>query len=226
MSRPRDQLFLHEEILLLALRDQEGTTEPGSTYEYALGGAILAELLLNERIKLEQVRRKKLVDFVSARPLRDPVLDECLGKVADAKRRADAQAWVSRFAGAKKLKHRIAEQLCDRGILRAEDAKVLFVFTRKVYPERNPAPERALVERMRKAVFTETRDVDPRTVVLISLAKAADLLKIPFDKKRLKERRKRIEQLISGELTGKAAREAADAAEAATEAAVLICCIS
>ena len=180
---------------------------------------------MSERIELEQVRRKKLVNLSSARPLGDPVIDECLERVATANRRADPQTWVSRFASARSLKHRIAERLCDRGILRAEDARVPFVFTRKVYPQRNPAPERALIERLRRAVFTGTRRVDPQTVALLSLAKTADLLKVPFDRKRLKERRKRIEQLINGEMAGKAVKEAADAAGAAA-AAVLICCIS
>ncbi len=38
----RDGLFFHEEIMLLALRDEEGTPEWGTMYEYAIGGAILA----------------------------------------------------------------------------------------------------------------------------------------------------------------------------------------
>ena len=42
----RDRLTLHEEILLLALRDEEGTIASGTNYSYALGGAILAELIL------------------------------------------------------------------------------------------------------------------------------------------------------------------------------------
>ena len=41
-------LFLHEEILLLALRDEEGTIA-GAMYQYAIGGALLAELLLQTR---------------------------------------------------------------------------------------------------------------------------------------------------------------------------------
>jgi hypothetical protein len=226
MNKARDQLFLHEEILLLALKDRKGTTELGSTYEYAIAGAILAELLLNKRVELKPVKRKKLVNVTNAKPLGDPVIDECLDRVANAKRRADAQTWMSRFSSAKKLKQRIADRLCDRGVLRAEDAKVVWVFSRKVYPERDPAPERALIERMRQAIFTDTRAVDPRTIVLISLAKTADLLKVPFDKRQLEGRKDRIEQLVAGELIGSAAKEAAAAAEAATETAVLICCIS
>ena len=44
----KDQLLLHEEVLLLALRDEKGTIASGTMYQYALGGAILAELLLKD----------------------------------------------------------------------------------------------------------------------------------------------------------------------------------
>src|SRR5215471_17800660 len=51
-------LFLYEEILLLALRDGEGTMPLGTMYEYAVGGALLAELSLSGRIRLDSSRRK------------------------------------------------------------------------------------------------------------------------------------------------------------------------
>lgn len=202
---------------------KEGTIAFGANYSFAVGGAILAEVLLRQHIEIEETKRRKLVNLIDPAPLGEPVVDECLEKISSAKRRANAQTSVSRFASVKKLKHRIAEGLCDRGILRADDAKVLLFFARKVYPERNPAPERAMIERMRRAIFTDTDNVDPRTVVLISLAKATDLLRIPLDKKRLKERKRRIQQLVDGEIMGKATREAVEAAQAA-QAAVAICC--
>ena len=46
-------LFLHEEVMLLALRDEEGTIASGTMYQYAIGAAILAELLVpSAQIKL------------------------------------------------------------------------------------------------------------------------------------------------------------------------------
>ena len=37
-----DNLFLYEEIMLLALKDEEGTIASGTMYNYADGGAIIA----------------------------------------------------------------------------------------------------------------------------------------------------------------------------------------
>jgi len=216
-----NNLYLHEEIMLLALRDEEGTIAAGPTYQYAIGAAVLSELLLSQRITIDQSNKKKLVDLVGSTPLGEPLLDHCLEKIASAKRRAALQTWVSRFAGVKNLKHLIARRLCQRGILRADEDKVLLIFTRKIYPEVNPQPERELIERLRGAIFTDAMDIDPRTVVLVSLANAAGLLKVVFDKKILKTRKKRIEKLVNGEIAGKAAQEAIQA----MQAAVVVACI-
>jgi len=217
-----DTLFLHEEVLLLALRDKEGTIASGTMYQYAIGGAILSELLLRKRIKVDESNKKKLVDLVSATPVGEPLMDECLGKIAKAKRRAALKTWVSRFATVKKLKQRLAEQLCERRILKANKGEVLLIFTRKIYPEVNPLPEKRIIERLRKAIFTETRDVDPRTAVLVSLANSTSLLKVIFDKKKIKSRKKRIESIVNGEMTGKAAKEAIEAMQAAVFVAVFV----
>ena len=210
-----DQMFLHEEILLLALRDQKGTIASGTNYRYAIGGAILAELILEGRVAVDAEKKKKFLRVVDSRPFGDPVLDECLEKVTGARKRAQLRAWVSRFAGVKKLKDKVAQQLCRKGILRTDEDKVLLIFKRKLYPELNPRPERQIMKRLETAIFTDTQTVKPRTAVLLSLAKSADVLKVNFDRKELKRRKKRIEQIINGEVAGKATKEAIEAMQAA-----------
>jgi Golgi phosphoprotein 3 len=217
----QNTLFLHEEILLLALRDKEGTIASGTMYQYAIGAALLAELLLSKRIEVEQQSKRKLVNLIDPTPLGEPLIDECLNKISSAKRRAVLQTWVSRFTGVKNLKHLVAKQLCRCGILRAEEDKVLLLFTRKIYPEINAVPERELIRRLEHAIFTDTKDIDLRTVVLLSLANSTGILKVVFDKKKLKSRKARIEQIVNGEITGKAATEAIQA----IQAAVMVACI-
>ena len=221
MTTHGTSLCLHEEIMLLALRDREGTFVSGPMYSHAMGGAILAELLMANRITVED-GKENFAAVVSKKPVGDAVIDEALEKMATAKRRAALQTWVQRFARLRQLRHRVARGLCERGILRAEEGTVLLLFKRTVYPEIDPLPERKLIERLRKAVFTETRQVDPRTVVLVSLAHSAGLLRIPFDKKKLKGRKKRIERLVNGEVMGKATREAVQAAQAAVMVACMV----
>ena len=51
----QNQLHIYEEILLLALRDKKGTIFYDVHYPQALAAAILAELLLTKKVKLEIV---------------------------------------------------------------------------------------------------------------------------------------------------------------------------
>ena len=127
-------LALYEEILLLALRDREGTVPAATQCQTALGGAILAELLVTQRIEIDGHKRSLRVTLKDKRPLGDSILDECLAKVATAKRSAQAQTWVQRFAMLRNLKRRVAARLCDRGILRADRSSVLWIFSRLVFP--------------------------------------------------------------------------------------------
>ena len=216
-----DNLFLYEEIMLLALKDEEGTIASGAMYNYAVGGAIIAELLLNQRIAVDESKKKKLVSVINTELLNDPLIDEWLIKMNSAKRRKTLQDWVSRIANTKDLKHRIALQLCQRGILKMDEKSILLLFTQRIYPEINPEPEREIINRLHKTIFTDTDDIDARTIVLLSLAKSANILTVIFGKKEIKQRKKRIEQIVNGDIAGKATKEAIDA----MEAAVMVTCI-
>ena len=213
-------LFLYEEIMLLALRDEQGTIATGFP-EQVLAGAILAELLLDGRISVEDTK-KKLVNLLDSRPSGDPIIDECLEKMTTAKRRASLQTWVSRLAGTKNLRHKAAQRLCDRRILRADEDKVLFVFKRRIYPEIDPVPEKKIIDRLRDAIYNDHAKLDPRTVVLVSLANGSDMLRQTFGRKELKSRKKRIERIENGELTGKATREVIAACQTALIVAAIM----
>ena len=208
------ELFLHEEIFLLALKDEEGTMAFGTHYNFAVGGAAMAELLLAEKIRLSEDKKPKVLirDVSSAE---DPLLNEWLGQIGEREKPRTMQDWVTRVANSKNLKHRVAEELCRKHVLRMDEDKVLLLFTRKIYPEINPRPERELIGRLEAAIFGNTDEIDPRTAVLVALAHRTNILKVVFEKERLKTAKDRIEQIASGELTTKATKEAIEAMQAA-----------
>ncbi len=215
------KLYLHEEILLLCLKDKEGTMNPWVNYQFGLAGAILAELLLQKRVTIATEKKHNYVQIVDTTPIGDPLLDEALQLIIKRKKRAEMNYWVPQFTGIKKLKNRIAQQLVNKGILRAEQDKVLLLFTRNIYPEVNPEPEHEIIERLRAAIFTEKSDLDAPTVILIALADSIDLLKTIFDKSQLKEQKNRLKQIANGDLIGQATREAIQA----MQAAIMVACI-
>lgn len=214
-------LTLYEEILLLALDDDKGTTPLEGTFRNAMGGAILAELTLMGALRVDEDKKKKVHPDPAAR-VDDAILAECLAMVRDKDKPQAASTWVQKFAGLKNLKERAARQLVDRGVLVEEEGTVLKIFKRTLFPERDGGPERDLRRRMEKAIFTYSSEVDSRTVIIVALAKATGMLDKAFDKKRLKEQKQRLEDIMSGQVAGQATKEAIEAAQA-VQAAIVIC---
>jgi hypothetical protein len=216
------QLHIYEEILLLALRDKEGTILFGVHYPQALAGAILAELLLTNKADIESSGKKKFIKLINPKPMGNELLDECIKKLATSKRPATAQNWVQRFANISRIKHKAAESLCRKGILKMEEDKVLLIFNRKIYPEVDPRPEKKLMDKIYNAIFSTGKEIDPDTIILISICHSTGILKQFFDKKKLREKKNRIKEITSGNLIGKATKEAVEAMQAAVMVATII----
>lgn len=94
----------------------------------------------------------------------------------------------------------------------------MVLFSRTVYPELDPVPERRVIERIREAVLGDG-PVDGRTAALVSLAHAAGLLRPVFDRKTLRAKKARLAHLAEGDVAAEAAREAIQAVQAAVLAA-------
>jgi hypothetical protein len=224
----RPELWLQEEVLLLALKDDKGTPH-SSMYSIAMGGAMLAELLLSERLVLEEKPRKKplkpgkkpayLVAVDSPKQLADPVLDECLHRVVTSKKARSPQEWVTRFGQLKDLKRRVAVGLCRKGILREREDRILVLFRRTAYPTLDGAPERRVVDRLQDAVAGDSMELDARTAVLVALANGTGILKHVLGKDLVKQRKDRIKEIGEGDIVGEATRAAVQAAQAAVIAA-------
>ena len=216
----QEQLPLYEEILLLALDDAQGTTPTGSMFANAMGGAMLAELAMDGLVKISDDKHKRIT-LVSGTIPSDPILAECVALVAGTKKPKKASDWVLKFGSLKDLKNRTARHLVVKGVLKEDTGTVLRIFKRTIYPEIDGGPERHLMGRLEQAIFTETPEVDQRTLVIVALARATNMLPTIFDKKKLKARKERLEQLSSGQMAGAATREAVEA----MQAAIFVCTI-
>jgi len=216
MSKP---LSLYQETLLLAIRDDKGTFSSGY-FLYAIAGTIISELLLLQRI-VAGSDKYQIVGVVDRSTTGDEILDEALSLIYASSKPRKMQHWVVKIANLPKLKHRIAQQLCDLGILRHDEKTVLWIFSQQRYPEIDGTYEDNIRRRMADVMFNEHAKPDDRTAVLIAVASHAGLLKANFSPEELRQYKKRIQQLSQGEiLATKATLSAIKAMQAAVAIAV------
>lgn len=214
--------FIYQQLLLLLLKDEEGTLFAGVFYQQALAGAFMADLLLSKHVEIEEKGRSKRLKLISSTPTGDDLLDECLQKLQKARRPGSLQTWISRFASLKNMKHRAAESLCRIGILSMKEDTILLLFKRKIYPEINPIPEKEIMDRLHQTIFTDKTDIEPETIILLAICKSANVLGKIFDKKEIRSRKKRIEQIVNGDLIGHATQEVIQSVQAAIAVAAIM----
>lgn len=200
-------LYLHQEVLLLALRDDKGTFS-GGMFLYSVAGAMVSELLLQERIVASE-DKKQIVAIVNDASTGDSLLDELLQMIRQSSKNQGLNHWVYKAASMSKLQHRIAEQLCELGVLRHDEKKILWIFTQQIYPELDGTCEDAIRERMAGVMFDDSAEPDPRTAVLVALANHGGLLRANFAPDELSQHKKRIEMLAKGDILASGATQAA-----------------
>lgn len=190
-------LRLHHELLLLALSTDKGTIPFGRMVSLGLGGALLTELLLANRVAIVSEGRGARKQFVEVRgtsPFGEAVLDDALVKLAGAKRRAYASIAVARLSELPKLQHAVARELCQRGILRETEDRILLLFRRRVFPTVDHQPRQEVIRRIR-SVVDGSATLDERTAALIGLAALTSALSAIYDRRALRVRSNRLKRL-------------------------------
>jgi hypothetical protein len=206
---------LAEDLLLLALDDEEGTVSwrHAPALPYGLGGAILMDLVLRGRIASADRR------FVVGDPAAtgDAVLDAGLAAIRAADKPHDARYWVKRFGRRPGVQEQLARRLVARGILHEQERTFLRVFHAPRFPTGDPGPEAALRAGLRAAVLGDAAP-DRRTVLLLSLLHACHLADGLFPAAERGDIRRRVKDLVAGERFGEAVGQAIADVVAATTA--------
>ena len=195
-----------EEITLLLLNDEDGefVPVPGWSLQCAFAGAVLMDLALEHRIDTDV---EKLV-LVDPTPLGDDLLDPVLALIARETKTYDARHWVERIAdNADEIREGALARLVDRGILRREDNRFLWVFHSRRYPIIDGKAEREVKLRIMEVLFGE-QIPDPRDVVIICLVDACGILKEMLSDRELERASERIGQVTKLDLIGQAVSKA------------------
>src|SRR4051812_28919376 len=208
---------LAEEFALLAYRD-DGTPDIDSTHlDHGLGGSLLLELAMAERI---DIRDRKVV-VRDGTPTGDPLVDQALGRIVADDKPRKPEHWVRKFAkDARKL---TLNGLVDRGVLDREDGTVLLVFPRTRYPAPHgvqPVPEVEARQRLTAAV-SGAGPVDSRTAALCALVAATRLDRKVFRDLDRRQTKARLKQISAGDWAAAAVKKTIEDIQSAVIAAVV-----
>ena len=190
------RMLIAEDLLLLLYDDESGKPVTGAPgLDYALAGAVLIELTMLGKLDVagedEEVKRGRL-KVLDATPTGDAILDERLAYVADkpGKRPKDQIGRLS-----KKLRDQLLARLAERGVLTADEGKVLGIFPVTRWPAKDARHE-VDVRSALESVLKVGTSPDQRTGALIALLSALNVVpKVvtdAVDKKALKQRAKEI----------------------------------
>ena len=212
-------LTFPEEIVLLALDDKTGkfVDLPPLSMDQALAGAALLELAFQNRIDTDLTH----LSLVNPRPTGEEMLDPLLEKIVTAKDKKDAKYWVGVFsADGETIREKVLRRLVQRGVLKQEEKKILWVIPGRRYPMVNDQEEREVRKRIR-SVVVDGEVPSPRDVVLVSLASACQLLRSVFTDADLLKYSARIAEVSKMDLIGRAVSKSVAEVQEAVMRAVL-----
>ena len=195
-----------EEIVLLQLDDNSGKLLelPLSAADVVLAGAALMDLALQNRIDTDLDR----LFVVDRRPVGDDILDDALAALAAAGAELTAGTAVERVTlNARRYRDRALMRLVEKGVLRLEEGRFLWVFHTRRYPIVDNREQQEVKARLRQVILTDEIP-DPRDIVLICLIDACRLLGLALSPEEIASRSARIEQLSRLDLIGQAVTKA------------------
>lgn len=205
-------MLVAEQLFLLLRRDDGKAESAFAQSDYGLTGAVLTDLLLGGHISLSEDKDPR-VSVTTTGPVGNPVLDAALERL-----RAKEGKRLSGLVTDGKLnpRDRIADSLASAGVIEIEPKKALGLIGAR-YPVRDPWPEQALRERL-QAILSGA-GATPGEATLLSLLKSLGVSgKILEEEKGMLSKRdlnRRIDEVASDEVIGKAVGRAIEAMTAA-----------
>jgi len=199
---------LAEELLVLALEDGKGTvlSSAAATLPYALAGAILAELILRDRIQPDRNQRLSVEDASSTA---DDILNEALIQLRRSKEERSLSHWVSALTDSiPDLAGRLRSRLIVKGVLPKEEDRHPERFPLGNPPTKNSNLKQETRLYLRSVALDGTTPI-ARTTVLLSLAQACNLIGEILSPEERRHAWNHLQEIIRDEALGKIVSDAA-----------------
>lgn len=207
------------EIFLLLTNDDGGPASWGTQTGWALSAATIADLLIEERVVLEEGRDPR-VRVIDTTPTGRPILDKVLSRIVEK----DGKK-LSTLVQDRKLspEAEVVEALVGRGVIDVVPARLLGLVSAK-RPTLNPLPEREVRERLRAILLGGQPTPTDATLLAIlqALGVAPKVLKAESGGMSTRELKRRIEEASNEVAVGVALKRAIESLNAAILAAVIV----
>lgn len=211
--------LIAEDLLLLLLDDESGKVTGSDSAQFALGGAVLAELALLGAVTVDERTsrfRSPKVRVTGAAPP-DRVLADALEVVAEKER--TAQDVVERLG--KGLAQTLGDRLADRGVVERRESRLLGMLPRTRWPAADTSHE-AEVRAALTSVLVQGTTPDGRTGTLVAVLAGVDRVHkvVDRDGRSRREVKRRAKEVTDGAWAASGVRDALRATYAAVAAAV------
>lgn len=215
------ELILAEQLLLLFLDDEQGSTRASRTVNPGLAGAVLVDL---NRAHALDAAGGELVAAPEAAP-DHPLLAAAHAAIAAADKPRDAKGWIARLPReVKPLRERTAARLVELGLLVEERRKRLGIIDVTRFPQADPAPARDLRERLR-AILRSERQPTPQEAALISLLYPYEMWGRLAPDDRRKELKRRAGEVADGGVAAQGLDDTQQGIQAAVLSATIVAVI-
>jgi hypothetical protein len=189
---------IFEDFFMLCIHEDKGTVVKSAegALRYGLAGAILSELALQNRLRVDAKHRLEVTDTT---PIGDPVLDEALQKIQQASEAQKVGAWVKSLSkGSGDLREALTARLVQAGIVTEEETRLLWVTP---YPagQEGAASARYWLKNDLRATALACVETDVRRLALLVLVQSCDLLSLAFTKDERKVADRHIYEMLMGE---------------------------
>ncbi|HZX04534.1 GOLPH3/VPS74 family protein [Kribbella sp.] len=213
-------MLIAEDLLLLLYDDQTGKPITGSPgLDYGLAGAVLIELTLQQKLDITTEGKIGRLRVLDGAPTGDPILDERLSQIVSkpGKKPKDLIGPLS-----KQLRDQLLARLAQRGVLQADQGKVLGLFPVTRWPAKDARHELEVRAQL-ESVLTHGLAPDERTAALIALLSALNVvprvITDAVDNRALKQRAKEI---ADSDWAAAAVKKAVTEMQAAVTAAIMV----
>jgi hypothetical protein len=215
-----NHLTLADEIVVLMLDDDTGAIKPGcaAVANVAIAGGILMELALLGRIDTDL----NSLYIVDPKPTGDQLLDQALGKIAAETEKRSSAWWIERLGlDDGDLLTGVLARLVHAGILREEERRFLWMFSRRAYPQNTGREEREAKARLMSVLFNDAVP-EPRDTLLLGLADSTGVLNTLLSPDEMRRVSKRISDVVALEEIGRSVSSVAAYLRSALATAVVI----